>query len=101
MTKLFAPILAFTCDEIWQAMPHRDGDDGRNVLLNEMNKPFTEYALDEDTMKRWDEIIQLRDLLNAEQEPVGQGHPGSSERGRFLCRNGPGGAGRHPHRLSG
>ena len=25
MAKMFAPILAFTCDEIWQAMPHRDG----------------------------------------------------------------------------
>ena len=24
ITKLFAPILAFTCDEIWQAMPHQD-----------------------------------------------------------------------------
>jgi isoleucyl-tRNA synthetase len=37
---MFAPILAFTCDEIWQAMPHRSSDDARNVVLNEMNKPF-------------------------------------------------------------
>ena len=29
MTKLFAPILAFTCDEIWLAMPHRKEDDPR------------------------------------------------------------------------
>ncbi|MCI9655348.1 MAG: isoleucine--tRNA ligase [Lawsonibacter sp.] len=68
ITKLFAPILAFTCDEIWLAMPHREGDDPRNVLLNEMNKPFTKYALDEDTMARWVEIIQLRDMVNAELE---------------------------------
>ena len=40
MTKLFAPILAFTCDEIWQAMPHRADEDSRNVVLNEMNQPF-------------------------------------------------------------
>ena len=40
MTKMFAPILAFTCDEIWQAMPHRKGDDERNVLFNVMNKPL-------------------------------------------------------------
>ena len=53
MTKLFAPILAFTCDEIWLAMPHRDGDDPRNVVFNEMNKPFAEYALDADTMAEW------------------------------------------------
>ena len=39
ITKLFAPILAFTCDEIWQAMPHREGDDPRNVVLNGMNQP--------------------------------------------------------------
>ena len=45
ITKLFAPILAFTCDEIWQAMPHREGDDPRNVVLNEMNQPFPDYAL--------------------------------------------------------
>ena len=47
MTKMFAPILAFTCDEIWQAMPHKAGDDRRNVVLNTMNKPFAAYALSE------------------------------------------------------
>ncbi|MCI9185935.1 MAG: class I tRNA ligase family protein, partial [Oscillospiraceae bacterium] len=64
MTKLFAPILAFTCDEIWLSMPHKEGDDPRNVLLNEMNKPFAEYALDEAAMERWDKIIKLRDVVN-------------------------------------
>ena len=64
MTKIFAPILAFTCDEIWQAMPHRDGDDPRNVLLNEMNKPFAEYALDEDAMAAWDKLVKVRDTVN-------------------------------------
>ena len=64
MTKLFAPILAFTCDEIWLAMPHREGDDGRNVLLNEMNKPFAQYALDEAAMERWNKVIKLRDVVN-------------------------------------
>ena len=64
MTKLFAPILAFTCDEIWLAMPHREGDDGRNVLLNEMNKPFAQYALDEAAMEQWNKVIKLRDVVN-------------------------------------
>ncbi len=68
MTKLFAPILAFTCDEIWLAMPHRECDDPRNVLLNEMNKPFTEYALDGDTMAAWSGLITLRDAVNAALE---------------------------------
>ena len=64
LTKMFAPILAFTCDEIWQAMPHRLGDDGRNILLNEMNKPFTAYALGEDEMARWEQLIVLRNDVN-------------------------------------
>ena len=64
MTKMFAPILAFTCDEIWQAMPHRACDDARNVVLNEMNAPFTAYALSEDELKKWDRLIALRGDVN-------------------------------------
>ena len=64
MTKLFAPILAFTCDEIWLAMPHRKEDDPRNVLLNEMNNPFPFYALEADAMERWNKVIKLRDVVN-------------------------------------
>lgn len=68
ITKLFAPILAFTCDEIWQAMPHREGEDTRNVVLNEMNQPFADYALDADTMAAWDSLISVRDQVNAALE---------------------------------
>ena len=64
MAKLFAPILAFTCDEIWQAMPHKAGDDTRNILFNDMNQPFTAYALDADTMAKWDTLIRVREDVN-------------------------------------
>ncbi len=64
MTKLFAPILAFTCDEIWQDMPHRDTDDGRNVLLNQMPESFEAYALPAEAMARWDTIMKLRQDVN-------------------------------------
>ncbi len=64
MTKMFAPILAFTCDEIWLAMPHKSSDDTRNVVLNEMNKPFTEYALDDAEMAKWDALISVRNDVN-------------------------------------
>ncbi len=64
LTKMFAPILAFTCDEIWLAMPHKDSDDARNVVLNEMNKPFTEYALSDDEMAKWDALISVRGDVN-------------------------------------
>lgn len=68
LTKLFAPILAFTCDEIWLAMPHRKDDDARNVVLNTMNKPFTAYHLDEESMAKWDKLITVRDAVNGALE---------------------------------
>lgn len=64
ITKIFAPILCFTADEIWQAMPHRSSDDARNVLLNYMNEPFEEYELDAAEMAKWDKVISLRNDVN-------------------------------------
>ena len=65
MTKIMAPILAFTCDEIWQSMTHRSGDDGRNVVFNDMNQPFTAYALDDKAMAKWDTVVRMRGDVNA------------------------------------
>ncbi len=64
MAKLFAPILAFTCDEIWQAMPHRAGDDVRNILLNEMPADMAAYCLSEEKMAAWAVIVKLRQDVN-------------------------------------
>ena len=64
MAKLFAPILAFTCDEIWQAMPHRDGDDARNILLNQMPENLSAYALPADVMTKWETVMKLRQDVN-------------------------------------
>ena len=64
MTKAFAPILAFTCDEIWLQMPHRAEDDARNVLLNVMSKPYADYALSAEKMAVWDTAIRVRSDVN-------------------------------------
>ncbi len=66
LTKIMAPILCFTCDEIWQAMPHRSSDDPRNVLFNDMNQPIKDYDLG--AMVSWVELIQLRTGVNAALE---------------------------------
>jgi isoleucyl-tRNA synthetase len=65
MTRIMAPILAFTSDEIWLSMPHRSDDDPRNVVFNDMNKPFADYALGDKDMEKWDVIMKLRDDVNA------------------------------------
>ncbi|MCI8809744.1 MAG: isoleucine--tRNA ligase [Oscillibacter sp.] len=66
LAKIMAPILCFTCDEIWQAMPHRSSDDVRNVLFNDMNQPFTAYDLG--AAVSWSELIMLRSGVNAALE---------------------------------
>ena len=64
MAKLFAPILSFTCDEIWQSMPLREGDDVRNILLNQMPTDCESYCLPAEIMAKWDTVIKLRQDVN-------------------------------------
>ena len=45
-------------------MPHRDGDDPRNVLLNLMVKPYEGYALSAEQMAVWDTAIRVRSDVN-------------------------------------
>ena len=40
----------------------------RNVLLNEMNKPFAAYSLDSEAMARWERMIRVRDAVNGALE---------------------------------
>ena len=64
MTRLIAPILAFTSDEIWHAMRHAKGVDGESVLLNDMPAYDPALALDEAGQARWDKLTSLRDAVN-------------------------------------
>ncbi len=59
MTRLLAPLLSFTSEEIWQAMPHRAGDDRRSVYLN----PMPEVSADKgfEGIERWERLFELRD----------------------------------------
>ncbi|MBQ9618352.1 MAG: class I tRNA ligase family protein, partial [Oscillibacter sp.] len=68
LTKIMAPILCFTSDEIWQSMPHKSGDDPENVLFNDRNGVFADYALPDTDMLGWGVAIQLRDGVNAALE---------------------------------
>ena len=68
LTKIMAPILCFTSDEIWLSMPHKSSDDTENVLFNDRNKPFTAYALSDADMTGWGVAVQLRDGVNAALE---------------------------------
>ena len=62
LTKLVSPILVYTADEIWKSMAHVDGDDTRNILLNQMpeydpSEPFAEIEA------KYDKLFDLRDTV--------------------------------------
>ncbi len=64
MTRLIAPILAFTSQEIWTAMPHTDLDDAECVLFNCIPEYQSELALSEKEADKWSRIMDLRDDVN-------------------------------------
>ncbi len=62
MTRMVAPILAYTSDEIWQYMPHEDSVNGENVLFNDM-PALTGITLDDSFKAMWDKIHETRDVV--------------------------------------
>ncbi len=58
MTKLAAPLIAFTGEEIWQAMPHLEGEKTESVFLNDMPKA-EDYCFE--GVEAWDKLFELRD----------------------------------------
>ncbi len=64
MTRLIAPILAFTSDEIWHAMKHAKSVDAESVLLNDMPGDNAAFALGAADQARWAKLISLRDAVN-------------------------------------
>ena len=60
LTRLLAPILSFTADEAWLAMPHCDKDDTRNVMLNDMPVFEEKYCFPE-IEEHYNKLFELRD----------------------------------------
>jgi isoleucyl-tRNA synthetase len=69
MTRMLAPILAYTSDEIWKFMPHGKDDNTEHVIFNEMPKKV-DFSADADFMAYWDEIHALRDDVKKALEPL-------------------------------
>lgn len=62
MTRMIAPVLAYTSDEIWKYMPHHIGSNSECVLFNEMNKHIDIDVTDE-FKETWERIHKLRDTV--------------------------------------
>ncbi|MCL2392984.1 MAG: isoleucine--tRNA ligase, partial [Oscillospiraceae bacterium] len=60
LVRILAPILAFTSEEIWQAMPHHSGVDVDSVLYNQMPEFNNDYVLSAEQEAYWDKMLRLR-----------------------------------------
>ncbi len=60
MVRVMAPLLAFTAEEIWQAMPHAASDNKASVFFNDM--PACDESLTfPELAEHWDALFDLRD----------------------------------------
>ena len=62
LTRLVAPLLAFTAEEIWQSMPHKASDKKQSVFLNEM-PAFDEALTFPEVTARYNELLTLRESV--------------------------------------
>lgn len=59
LTRMLAPILSFTAEEIWSFMPHASGDDAESVFFNDMYRSV-ESHVDEAFVSLWNTIFAVR-----------------------------------------
>ncbi|MBE6600892.1 MAG: isoleucine--tRNA ligase [Ruminococcaceae bacterium] len=60
MVRLLAPILAFTAEEMWQAIPHTATDKTESVFLNDM-PAYDEALCFTEVADKWNKLFQMRD----------------------------------------
>jgi isoleucyl-tRNA synthetase len=60
LTRMIAPVLAFTADEIWSFMPHRTSHDVESVVFNEMPE-VSGHSFDSEFTGRWARLHEIRD----------------------------------------
>jgi len=65
LVRLLAPILSFTCEEVWLSMPGRRAQ--KSVFLSEMPEPQA-LLQNEELAARWDRLLVVRDEVLAALE---------------------------------
>ncbi len=59
VSRLIAPVLSFTAEEIWKYMPHPASDDKRSIMMNDMPSAI-DVQVDSAFTEKWDMIYNLR-----------------------------------------
>ena len=64
ITRLLAPVLAFTTYEIWDAMPHDSTANAEHVMFNDMPVYDETLVFTEEEQAYWEQCIALRNDVN-------------------------------------
>jgi isoleucyl-tRNA synthetase len=68
LTRLMAPILSFTCDELWRHLPTRHMDSVHMALFPE--QASLEALVDTQLLTRWERLSAVREQVLAHIEPL-------------------------------
>jgi len=60
LVRLLAPILAFTAEEMWKAIPHTASDKTESVFLNDMPS-YDEALAFAEVSAKWNRLFEMRD----------------------------------------
>jgi isoleucyl-tRNA synthetase len=64
MVRMLAPLLAFTSEEIWKAMPHVSSANAESVLFNDIPAFDQALALSPEEAEKWEQVIPMRTVVN-------------------------------------
>jgi isoleucyl-tRNA synthetase len=68
LTRLLAPILSFTSDEVWRFLPGKREESAHMALFPARTNLDT--LVDEELVQRWNRLIGLRELVLGKIEPL-------------------------------
>ena len=68
LTRLMAPILTFTADELWRVLPGTRDESVHTALFSGQEE--LSALLDAELTARWDRLIAIREQVLAEIEPL-------------------------------
>ena len=67
LVKILAPMICFTAEEIWSAMPHRENEKVESVMLTDYPEFKPEYE-NKELEERWNKIISLKEEVSKKLE---------------------------------
>jgi isoleucyl-tRNA synthetase len=68
LTRLLAPVLAFTADELWRHLPSREVESVHMALFPD--QAALDLLADSELLQRWEDLATLRERVVAQIEPL-------------------------------